>query len=52
MSDKVEATDGERDQNIKKDMQEMKQWFDTVNSKLGILETKMSRDQAESSCAI
>ena len=52
MSDKVEATDGERDQNIKKDMQEMKQWFDTVNSKLGNLETKMSRDQAESWCAI
>ena len=55
MSDKVEATDGEQDQIIKKDMQEMKQWFDTVNSKLGNLETKMdsmSRDQAESSCAI
>ena len=36
-------------------MQELKQRYDTVNSKLGSLETKidtMSRDQAESSCAI
>ena len=36
-------------------MQEMKQRYDTVNSKLGSLETRMdtiSRDQAESSCAI
>ena len=36
-------------------MQEMKQRYDTVNSKLGSLETKIdtkSRDQAESSCAI
>ena len=33
----------------------MKQRYDTVNSKLGSLETRidaMSRDQAESSCAI
>ena len=55
MSDKVEATDKESEKNIKKDMQEMKQWYDTVNSKLGSLETRidtMSRDQAESSCAI
>ena len=55
MSDKVEATDKEREKNIKKDMQEMKQRYDTVNSKLGSLETRMdtmSRDQAESSCAI
>ena len=55
MSDKVEATDVERDKNIKKDMQEMKQRYDAVNSKLGSLETKMDtmrRDQAESSCAI
>ena len=35
MSDKVEATDKESEKNIKKDMQEMKQWYDTVNSKLG-----------------
>ena len=55
MSDKVEATDGERDKNIKKDMQEMKQRYDAVNSQLGSLETRMDtmrRDQAESSCAI
>ena len=55
MSDKVDTTDGERDKNIKKDMQEMKQRYDAVNSKLGSLETRMdtmSRDQAESSCAI
>ena len=57
MSDKVEATDkeSEREKNIKKDMQEMKQRYDKVNSKLGSLETRIvtkSRDQAESSCAI
>ena len=55
MSDKVDATDGERGKNIKKDMQEMKQRYDAVNSQLGSLETRMdtmSRDQAESSCAI
>ena len=55
VSDKVDTTDEERDKNIKKDMQEMKQRYDAVNSQLGILETRMdmmSRDQAESSCAI
>ena len=55
MSDKVDTTDGKRDKNIKKDMQEMKQRYDAVNSQLGSLETRMdtmSRDQAESSCAI
>ena len=55
MSDKVDATDGEQGMNIKKDMQEMKQRYDAVNSQLGSLETRMdtmSRDQAESSCAI
>ena len=55
MSDKVEATDGEWDKNIKKDMQEMKQPYDAVNRQLGSLETRMDtmrRDQAESSCAI
>ena len=55
MSDKVEATDGERNKNIKKDMQEMKQRYDAVNSQFGSLETRMDtmrRDQAESSCAI
>ena len=55
MSDKVEATDKYREKNINKDMQVMKQRYDTVNSKLGSLETRMdtmSRDQVESSCAI
>ena len=55
MSDKVDTTDEERDKNIKKDMQEKKQRYDSVNSQLGSLETRMdtmSRDQAESSCAI
>ena len=55
MSDKVDTTDEERDKNIKKDMQEMKQRYDAVNSQLGSLETRMntmSRDQSESSCAI
>ena len=55
MTDKVDTTDEERDKNIKKDMQEMKQRYDAVNSQLGSLETRMdtmSRDQAESSCAI
>ena len=55
MSDKVDTTDEERDKNIRKDMQEMKQRYDAVNSQLGNLETKMdtmSRDQVESSCAI
>ena len=55
MSDKVETTDGERDKKIRKDMLEMKQRYDAVNSQLGSLETRMdtmSRDQAESSSAI
>ena len=55
MSDKVDATDKDREKNIKKDVQEMKQRYNTVNSKLGNLDTRMdtmSRDQAESSCAI
>ena len=55
MSDKVDTTDEERDKNIRKDMQEMKQRYDAVNSQLGSLETRMdtmSRDQAESSSAI
>ena len=55
MSDKVEATDKEQEKHIKKDMQEMKQRYDTVNEKLWNLETRMdtmSKDQAESSCAI
>ena len=55
MSDKVEATDGERDKNIKNYMQEMKQQYEAVNSQLVSLETRMDtmrRNQAESSCAI
>ena len=55
MSDKEDTTDEERDKNIRKDMQEMKQRYDAVISQLGSLETRMdtmSRDQAESSCAI
>ena len=55
MSDKVEATDKEREKHIKRDMQEMKQRYDTVNDKLWNLETRMdtmSKDQAESSCVI
>ena len=55
MSDKVEATDKDREKNMNKDMQVMKQRYDAVNSELGSLETRMdtmSRDQAESSCAI
>ena len=41
MSDKVDATDGERGKNIKKDMQEMKQRYDAGNSQLGSLQTRM-----------
>ena len=55
MSDKVEATDKDREENINKDTQAMKQRHDAVNSQLGSLKTRMdtmSRDQAESSCAI
>ena len=55
MSDKVDATDGERDKNIKKDLQQLKNRYDDVNSQLESLETRMdamSRNQAESSCAI
>ena len=55
MSVKVEATDGERDKNIKKDMQEMNQRYNAVKNQLGSLETRMDtmrRDRAESSCAI
>ena len=55
MSDKVEVTDKEQEKHIKKDMEEMKKRHDTVNEKLGSLETRMvtmGKDQAESSCAI
>ena len=43
MSEKVEATDRERKKHIKKDMQEMKQRYDTVNEKLWNLETKWTQ---------
>ena len=55
MSDKIDTTDEERDKNIRKDMREMKQRYDAVNSQLGSLETRMdtmSKDQVESSSAI
>ena len=55
MSDMVEATDIKREKHIKKDMEEMKKRYDTLNEKLWNLETRldtMSKDQAESSCAI
>ena len=55
MSDKVDVTNEERYKNIKKDMQQLENRYDDVNSQLGSLETRMdtmSRNQAESSCAI
>ena len=55
MSDKVETNDKEREKYIKKDMEEMKKRHDTVKKKLWNLEARtdtMSKDQAESSCAI
>ena len=54
-SNKVEATEKDREENIIKDMQIIKQRCDAVNSQLGCLEMRMdtmSRDQAESSCAL
>ena len=53
--DKVETNDKEREKHIKKDMEEMKKRYDTVNEKLWNLETRMdtmSKDQAETSCAV
>ena len=55
MSDKVEATDKEREKHMKKDMEEMKKRYDTVSERLWNLDTimdTMGREQAESSCAI
>ena len=49
MSDKVEATDKKRETHIKKDMEEMKKRYDTVNEKLWNRERHRER---ESSCAI
>ena len=50
MSDKVDATNEERDKNIKKDIQQLKNRYDDVNSQLGSLEKRMdimNRNQAE-----
>ena len=55
MSDKVEATDKEREKHIKKDMEEMKKRCDTLNEKFFNLDTRMytmGMEQAESSCAV
>ena len=55
MSDKVDATNEERDKNIERDMQQLKNRYDDVNSQLGSLEKRMdtmNRNQAVSSCAM
>ena len=55
MSDKVDATDKEREKLNKKEMEEMKKRYDTVNEKLWNLDTRMDamgKEQAESSCDI
>ena len=55
MTERVETTDKDREKNIKKDREEMKRRYETVNDELWSLETRMdtmSRDQAESFCAI
>ena len=55
MSDEVETTDKEREKHIKKNMEELKKRYDTVNEKLLNLETRMDtmrKDHAESCCAI
>ena len=55
MANKIKTTDKEREKHTKKDMEEMKRRCETVRAKLWNLETRMdtmSRDQAETSCAI
>ena len=53
MSEKVEATDKEREKNIKKDVQEMKQQYDNVNNKLWSRETRIdTMSKHQSPCAI
>ena len=55
MTDKVEATNKEREGNIKKDLQLLKNRYDDVNSQIGSLEKRLdttSKNQAESSGAI
>ena len=49
MSDKVEASDKVREKHIKKDMEDMRKRYNTMNEKLGSLETRMDsmgKDQA------
>ena len=41
MAEKVDTTDKKREKHIKKDMEEMKKRYDTVNDKLWNLETRM-----------
>ena len=51
----MDTTDKEREKYIKNDKEEMKKQFDTRNNHVWNLEKRidtMSRDQAESSCAI
>ena len=48
MSDKVDATDEERDKNIKKDMQQLKNRYDDVNSQLGSLQNENGHNEQES----
>ena len=55
MAERVETTDKEREKFIKKNMEEIKKWYKTVNDKLWSLEKGMdtiSKNQAENSCAI
>ena len=55
MAERVETTAMERENFIKKDTEEMKRLYETVNQNLWNLETRMetmSRYQAESSCAL
>ena len=55
MTDKVEATDKEREKYIKKEYGRNEAIYDTANDKFWNLETRMdtmSKDQAESSRAI
>ena len=43
MANNVETTDKERGKHIKKDMEEMKRRYDTVNEKLWSLKTRMEK---------
>ena len=55
MSDKVEAIDKKREKRFKKDMEEVKKRYDTVNENLWNLNTRMdamAQEQVESSCNI